>query len=227
MDPQQLKNAVYGGANAALPPAPNAQPGNTGDAVVNAAYAHKYSAPIAAAQSNAMVNESQMRVDEAKKAAAAAEQAKQDLMDPKKYQMIPKSDGGYGFFDPSGNEISAHDYARVLGTTVDKVLANSENPIDIGFKNDYKNLRDYMTAWQNKDTKKIDAIQAAQPALKNIKDPQELIRRFYQAYPTVYGQGGFGGAGTAGQKVGTAMIPSANSDSTDGGYGVGSSSGYN
>ena len=161
------------------------QAGNTGDAVVNAAYKTRFDAPVAQAISNAAVNQSQTNLEEAKKAQAAAEAAKEAMTDPKKYQMIPRSDGGYGFYDPSGKEISAQDYARVQGTSVAKVLSDSENPIDKGFINDYKNLQDYMTAWQNNDRKKIEAIQSQQPELKKIRDPQSLIQRFMRAYPTV------------------------------------------
>ncbi len=221
MDGEDLKDAVYGGANAKLA-IPNEHAGNTGDAVVNAAYAHQYSAPINQGLANAHVNESAVAVEEAKKAAAAAEQAKKDAEDPSKYQRIPRSDGGFGFYDPSGKEITAHDYARVIGSTVDQVLGDSENPIDRGFLQDYKNLQDYMTAWQNNDRKKIDEIQKQSPELKKITSPADLIKRFYQAYPTVYGKGGFGGAHTAGQRLGTNFVPAyQGSDQQD--YGVGNS----
>jgi len=217
MGPQELRDAVYGGANAAAPQLAGGpsmeQAGNTGDAVVNAAYKTRFDAPVAQAISNAAVNQSQTNLEEAKKAQAAAEAAKEAMTDPKKYQMIPRSDGGYGFYDPSGKEISAQDYARVQGTSVAKVLSDSENPIDKGFINDYKNLQDYMTAWQNNDRKKIEAIQSQQPELKKIRDPQSLIQRFMRAYPTVYGLKG------KGQDYGSAFIPSAGaSDGTD--YGV-------
>ncbi|CAB4176082.1 hypothetical protein UFOVP1522_16 [uncultured Caudovirales phage] len=216
MDPQALKDAVYGGANAALP----AQVSGTTDPAVASSFSARYAAPVAHAVSNAAVNQSQMQVEEAKKAAAAAKQAQQDMLDPRKYQQIAKSDGGYGFFDPTGKEISAHDYARVVGASVDKVLADSENPIDKQYINDYRNFNEYMTAWQNGDTKKVEAIQSQTPELKNIKSPQELAHRFMQAYPTVYGIGGFKGPGTAGQPNNTNFIPYAGQQNSAGDYGI-------
>lgn len=222
MGPQELRDAVYGGANAAAPQLAggpsNVQAGNTGDAVTNAAFAHQYSAPIAHAASNAAVNQSEINVEEAKKAAAAEEQRKADMEDPKKYQMKPRKDGGYGFYDPAGNEISAHDFARVQGISVAKLLADSENPVDKGFLNDYKNLQDYMTAWQNNDTKRIQKIQDQQPELKKIKDPRQLLERFMQAYPTVYGRKG------KGQDYRSSFIPSAGAEedwTTNSGGGIG------
>ena len=213
MGPQELRDAVYGGANAAAPELAggpsNVQFGNTGDAVVNAAYERQCSAPIAASRASALVNESEIRLKEAEAAAAAEEKRKADMEDPKKYQMKPRPDGGYGFYDPAGNEISAHDFARVQGTSVAKVLADSENPIDKGFLNDYKNLQDYMTAWQNNDTEKIKTIREKQPALKKITDPRQLLERFMQAYPTVYGRKG------KGQNYGSSFIPASGSSNTD------------
>lgn len=223
MGPQELRDAVYGGANAAAPQLAggpsNVQAGNTGDAVVNAAYQHQYSAPIAQAQSSAMVNESEMRLKEAEAAAAAEEKRKADMEDPKKYQMKPRPDGGFGFYDPAGNEISAHDFARVQGTSVAKILADSENPVDKGFLNDYKNLQNYMTAWQNGDKKKIEKIQSQQPELKKIKDPRQLIERFQRAYPTVYGRKG------KGQDYRSSFIPSAGAEDDSWGVGGGGGTG--
>lgn len=220
---QQLRDAVYGAQNAALPDASL----GAGQPEVDRAYTTRFQAPVIHAASNALVNQSQMNLDEQKKQAAAAEQRAKDLADPKNYQKIPRSDGGFGFYDPSGKEISAHDYALIVGTTVDKVLADSQNPIDLSFREDYNNLRDYMTAVQNNDKKAIDAIQNANPSLKDIKDPHELMNKFMQAYPTVFNRGGFNGAGSAGQPVGSSYIPNAkaqesnNSYSGGGGGGIG------
>jgi hypothetical protein len=73
----------------------------------------------------------------------AEQKAKQDK---KNYQKVKKADGGYAFYDPDGKEISASDYANATGTKPSEVLADSENPIDIGYRDDYNNLQDYIHA---------------------------------------------------------------------------------
>lgn len=210
MDQEQLRQAVYGAKNIGT--------GAGADPVVDAAYAHRFSAPVVHAASSALVNQSAANLQAQKEAAAAAEKQKAALSDPKNFQKIPKSDGGFAFYDPAGKEISAHDYALVTGQPVSKVLADSENPIDVAFNNDYNNLQKYMQAWQNGDKKTIDSIQKQSPELAKISNPQDLIKRFYQAYPTVYGLGGFNGAGTAGQPNGTSFIPNASAGQSNDTY---------
>lgn len=210
MDQEQLRQAVYG--------AKDITAANVGDPVIDNAYASRVRAPVVHAASVALANQSAMNLEEAKKAAAAAEKQKAALSDPRNFQKIPKSDGGFAFYDPAGKEISAHDYALVTGQPVSKVLADSENPIDVAFNNDYNNLQKYMQAWQNGDRKAIDSIQKQSPELAKISNPQDLIKRFYQAYPTVYGLGGFNGAGTAGQPNGTSFIPSASAGQSNDTY---------
>lgn len=210
-----LRAAVYGAKDIGA---------NTGDAAVDSAYRAEYAAPIASGAITGASQMAQTAIAEQEKAAAAARAAEEAKTDPKNFQRLPKSDGGFAFFDPTGKEISAHDYARATNTSVASVLADSENPIDISFVNDYRNLQDYMEAWQNNDTKKIEAIRSQSEELKKIDSPHELMRRFYQAYPTVYGQGGFRGPRTAGQKVGTSFVPRYQSDEA-GGYNISSDNG--
>jgi hypothetical protein len=215
---ESLRQAVYGAKDIAP---------TTADAEVNQAYQSSFRAPAISSSVGAITNGAQQVVEERKKAEAAAAAAAAAKSDPKNFQRLPKEDGGFAFFDGEGKEISAHEYARATGNEVASVLADSENPIDISYVNDYKNLRSYMTAWQNKDKEAIAAIQNADETgqLKKIKDPHELMKRFYQAYPTVYGRGGFKGANTAGQKVGTAFIPKYNSSAGNGWGGVDDGSG--
>lgn len=138
-----------------------------------------------------------------KAALEAQMQKEKDLSDPSKYQQIPKDDGGYTFLDPSGKEISAFQYARVTQQDPTKVLAQSQNPIDQGFVNDYNNLQDFLTAVRNNDTKAIDDTIKANPDLNNYKkDIPGLIDRFKQHYPTV-----FGGTQNGNQSVNSSYIP--------------------
>lgn len=174
-----------------------------------------YAPEMAAIGSNAVTKgaayNDAVAVANAKAAQAAELQRKQqlvaDLSDPNKYQQLPKEDGGYTFLSPNGKEISAFDYSRITGKSIDSILADSQNPIDIGFNKDWANLNDYLDAWYQGDKDKVKQFQDAQPELKSITDPQDIVNRFRQAYPTVFGQGGFAGKGTAGQPTGSTYIP--------------------
>lgn len=112
------------------------------------------------------------------------------------YQQVARPDGGFGFYDPNGNEISAAQYASATGKTPGDVLKNSTNPIDIGYQKDFKDLQDYIN---NKLQSSTNVKSAA--AAKNVEQqvqktfkvdiskytPAQLIQQFQHAYPTVYG----------------------------------------
>lgn len=151
------------------------------------------------------VYNTQVQVANQKAAEAAARAAQNDMLDPSKYKQVPISDGGYKFLAPNGQEISANDYSRITGKSLDNILTDSQNPIDMGFKNDYKNLQDFLSAVQNKDTAQVDATIKAQPELDKYRnDLQGLIQRFKDHYPTV-----FGGTQNGNQAVNSTYIPNA------------------
>lgn len=134
-----------------------------------------------------------VQVVNAEAAAKAEEKRRQDMNDPSKYQQVPKDDGGYAFLDPSGKEISAFEYARITQQDPAKVLADSQNPIDMGFVQDYNNLQDFMNALRGGDTESVDAALKENPELGNYKnDLPGLIEKFKQHYPTVFGRTGDG-----------------------------------
>lgn len=186
----QLKSAIMGAQQAG-----GASPlGNFPE--LNKLYTDTYpiqqqSQQVAGSAYNAQVE------DANQKAAAAASLANQKAMlDPSKYQQVPLSDGGYKFLAPNGQEISAAQFSQITGQSPDKVLSQSQNPIDIGFVNDYKNLQSYINSKlnsKNDDTaaqnaQQIEAIvkktQGVDLSKMNIQD---VIDRFKQAYPTVFG----------------------------------------
>lgn len=162
------------------------------------ASAGKFAALPAAASATAQGNIAQQQV-----AAAKAQQAA--LSDPSKYTRVKAPDGGYNFYDPTGKPISAKQYADVNQTTEDKVLAGSQNPIDLAYQQDFKQLQRYYT---DKLNSKSDP-QAAQDAANIEKqvqkayginlanqDFQHIAQTFQQAYPTVYGLNTTGPQGT-------------------------------
>jgi hypothetical protein len=197
---QQLKSAVTGATDIQSPTSPITQ---------YPELAKMYQSSFQLPQIKAAVGaQSQIAATQTAAAEAAAKAEKQrhiDMVDPSKYQKIPKDDGGYKFLAPNGQEISAQDYARITDTNEATVLKDSRNPIDQSFVNDYNNLQDFLTALRNKDTTKVDAITAAQPELKNYEQNLPgLIDLFKTHYPTVYG-----GNKNGNQSVNDSFIPNA------------------
>lgn len=159
------------------------------------------------------------KIDELK----AQAQQLQDAQDPSKFQQVPKDDGGYSFYDGAGNEISAFDFARATGKRPDEVLSKSQNPIDIGFKQDYKQLQDYLNAKANSKNDPDGAGQTAKGIEDVVKQQYgidlhkmkiaDVIKRFQTAYPTVFG------GNKKGISSGQTLIPSKNALSVSAGSG--------
>lgn len=163
----------------------------------------------ATGQAGAAVNVAQQQVAAAKAAAAAAKAAQ----DPSKYQRIQKSDGGYQFLDGAGNEISAAQYASALGVSPDKVVSDSQNPIDIAFQQDYNQLQKYFTDKVNSKTDPTAATEAQNIEAK-VKEQTgidlakqnhaDVVQTFMKAYPTIFGLHTTGPQGT------NALLPNKN-----------------
>lgn len=148
-------------------------------------YQSSFQLPLSNAQTGSQANADQITVANQKAAQSAGN-----------YRQIPLPDGGFGFVDPTGKEISASEYAAATGKAPTDVLKNSTNPIDIGYQKDFKDLQDYINLklQSSKDTaaaQKAKAIEAdVQKSYKiNIAKmtPAQLIATFQSAYPTIYG----------------------------------------
>lgn len=125
-----------------------------------------------------------------------------------------RKDGGFGFYDADGNEVSAAEYASATGKDLSTVLKNSKNPVDKAFLLDFKQLNGYINNKLNakNDPKARSAAQAVETQVRklyNIKmhqqTPDDLINAFMQAYPTVFGGNQAGKQGT------NTLLPSASS----------------
>lgn len=128
-----------------------------------------------------------------KEAAEAARQAAmqkiKDKLDPSKYRAEKdREDGGYSFYDPDGNQIGIDRFSAVTGVDPAKILANSDNPFDLQYVNDYNNTRDLVTAIQNGDVDTINAFRAENKNLDQMK-PEDLMRELIRKYPHIYGNG--------------------------------------
>lgn len=128
-----------------------------------------------------------------------AAQAKDLASNPEKYYTQKlKPDGGYDFFDPSGQKISVQAYAQAIGKQPRDVLSKSENSLDRQYLQDHKYTEDVVNAIYNNNGKFFTDLQKSDPeefnALKKlISDSgnneaavQNILERFKGLYPNVY-----------------------------------------
>lgn len=162
-----------------------------------ALYQSSFQLPQATQAVGAQGNIAQQQVEESKRQAAAAQaaakQKQADLSDPNKYRTKPSKDGGYDFFDPDGNQIDIATLTQRTGTKAADWLKDSQDPTDIQYLEDSKNLNDFMNAVVSKDNNKIKTF-------TNNNDPKnpltqytngkggihKLLEQFHQAYKRYY-----------------------------------------
>lgn len=115
-----------------------------------------------------------------------------------KYEKYSKPDGGYGFRDPSGNEISVSEYAAATEKDRAEVLKGSKNPIDKAFMKDWRQLDQYIKDKTNakNDSKARSRAQAVETQVRKLygiklheQTPDSVVNTFMQAYPTIFGKG--------------------------------------
>lgn len=87
----------------------------------------------------------------------------QEMQDPRNYQIVRTPTGGMRFIDPSGNEVTVRDYARVSGQTPAEVLEQSQDPQDQQFVEDYKNMQTTINALYNEDAGALQQMQSRDP----------------------------------------------------------------
>jgi hypothetical protein len=174
------------------------------DANLQNMYNVRFQSPFAQAAATALGNTDQQGLNRQENEIKSNIQKLEDKNDPSKFQVKPKDDGGYAFYDPDGNEIPAYQYAHLTGQKLSNVLSPSQNPIDQQFIQDYSNLEEYVNAWYSKDKAKLEQYWKDNPKLKGM-NPKQTMQLFTQAYPTVYG------GNKRGQAQGSTLIPAGQS----------------
>lgn len=199
-------------------------------------YSSAFQLPLSQAGTAVQANNTALTVKNNENQAAFKKQIEQDMIDPSKYKQVANPDGGFDFLAPNGQKISAYDYARITGKDLGTILKSSQNPIDVGFQQDYKNLQDYIN---NKINSSRDPNSDAAKQVKAVEDKvsqefgldlakmpiKDVIQAFQQAYPTVFAGGGFQGPNTAGVKAGSTFLPTqdfAKNNALASGGGIGS-----
>lgn len=209
MDPQ-LKAAVLG-ADAIQ--APSSSLGADAGAQLAALYQSSFRLPQSSGAVAAGAQIASDKVDEQKRAAAAAKQKERDMADPENYRRVKKDDGGYDFFAPDGSQIDIATLTERTGTRPTDWIDDSENPIDIQYREDSKNLEDYINAVLTRDNKKLEAYRKSRPELSQYDDRggvDRLINDFKQSYQRYYQPKQWGAA------PGRAVVPTATTGSSYG-----------
>lgn len=185
MDPA-LREAVLAAQNIQAPASPLGAPNAPELAKL---YAASFQLPQATVASKAQAQNAQEKVKQDEYAAKIAAQKEADKADFKAYRVVKKSDGGYDFFDPDGQQVDIATLTQRTGVNPVDILKDSENPIDIQYVQDYNNLQDFVRAVLSGDRKKVESYTAAKPELNQYKDKDginRLIQDFRQAYQRYY-----------------------------------------
>lgn len=134
----------------------------------------------------------QAEAQQAEAARRAQIQKLQDKLDPSKYQMRRKQDGGFDFLDPEGNFIDINRYAQVTGQRPSDILKYSDNPFDQQYINDYNNTKGVIEAIQMGDTDTLQALLKDNQNIDPNMKPEDLMKELIRRYPHIYGAGRYG-----------------------------------
>lgn len=110
----------------------------------------------------------------------------QNLTDPNAYKKVRKEDGGFDFVDPTGKQVDIATVTDRTGTTARDWIDDSENPIDVQYRNDYENLQKFMDAVLSKDQDTIDQYISTDPSLKQYTQGRGGIDRLLQEFKRSY-----------------------------------------
>lgn len=191
MDPA-LRDAVLGANNIQAPASPL---GASNGAELANLYRSSFQLPQSSGAIAAGAEISSQRVKAAEAQKKLDEQKKQDLADIAKYRAVRKQDGGYDFYDPEGNQVAVSELAQRTGMKPQDILYNktlgtdSENPMDIQFREDHANLNEYINAVLSKDKKKIEEFRQSRKELNQYDDRggiDRLINDFKNSYRRYY-----------------------------------------
>lgn len=183
-------------------------------------YAASYGLQDAKGLASAKVSQAQDEKDAADAAAKLAAQKEADMSNFKAYKIVKKGDGGYDFYDPNGQQVDIATLAQRTGVKPSDVLADSENPIDVQYVNDYKNLQGFIQAVLSGDTKTKDAYVKAKPELKKFNNKNginDLIMQFRRSYQRYYTPRSVDPNAWGARVPGSPVIPTSQNGSSYGG----------
>jgi hypothetical protein len=117
----------------------------------------------ASAQDDAEKAAAKQRASEEAKKAKDAQDELDYLNDPKNYKAIVNDKGGYDFYDPSGQKVSAVKYAQATNKHITDVYKDSQDPNDKDFTDDYNRVLQLGKILQSGDKKARDKFYKENP----------------------------------------------------------------
>lgn len=185
----QFRAAISGASNIQAP---------TSDPVLAKFYESTFQLPQSEQGAGALANDASTQVANAEIGRAnkldelkAELQKLQDRGDPNKFVRQKKEDGGFDFFDPEGNPITASEYARAKSIPTSKAVEGSDNLLDQQYQNDYDKLKDLSFLMQSEDYEGIEKFYEDNPGTQEeFKDRtiEEIWSAFANEYSNVYKQ---------------------------------------
>lgn len=118
-------------------------------------------------------------------AQALADQIKQ-LSDPKNYKAIINDAGGYDFTNPTGDKISAVDYAKATNQHITDIYKNSQDPNDKDFTGDYNRVLELGKILNSGDKKARDKFYKDNPDWKTAygnSTYNDVVKDLRNEYP--------------------------------------------
>ena len=189
----ELQQAVLGAQNIQ---SPASTLGASQAPELAALYQSSFQLPQSSGAVSAGANIAADQVAAAKRAAAEAKQREQDLADPSKYRAVQKEDGGYDFFAPDGSQVDIATLTQRTQTKATDWIKDSQNPIDIQYLEDQKNVNGFINAILTKDQDKINKYrnQAAAEYGEDVLAPyvsgrggvDKLLKQFQKNYQRYY-----------------------------------------
>lgn len=86
---------------------------------------------------------------------------------PDNWQKVVNDKGGYDFYDPAGNKVSAMDFARKTNQRITDVLKGSEDPRDQEYIRGYEQIRDLNFALKGSEEEEREYFKK-NPEMANI-----------------------------------------------------------
>lgn len=107
---------------------------------------------------------------------------------PDNYQAIVNDAGGYDFYNPGGEPISAVEYARKTNQRVTDVLKDSEDVYDKDFVQDYENVYRLGQIISSNDKDARDEFFKKNPEMKELQDMpyEEVVSNLRELYPEYF-----------------------------------------
>ena len=120
------------------------------------------------------------------KAAKEAQDKLDYLNDPKNYKSVINDAGGYDFYDPSGQKLTAVQYAKATNKHITDLYKDSQDPNDKDFSDDHNKVLELGKIIQTGDKKARDKFYEKNPTWKEAyhnSSYNDIVKDLHNEYP--------------------------------------------